>query len=180
MAFRLGPSRCLHGHLADLVLNNHRLALLYNKAAGGDVHLVLQLLERRVPGLKVDMCESVALRRRRGISRTRQHLADLASDLNQTRVAVVEESIIRALLLEDRVDVEAQALAVDLGANKVGAVDKLGVDLDGVARLRDEGTAVALVDRDEADVVEAALGGTDAGRGVDGDLQQVLESSNGW
>lgn len=178
IGFKTRTAHALHRHLADLVFNNHRLALLDNKAAGSHVDFVLQLLERRVSRLKVDLREGVALRCRRGIGGARQDLADLAGDLNQTRVAVVEEGIVRALLLQNGVDVEAQALAVDLGADKVGAVDELGVNLDGVARLRDEGAAVALVDGDDADVVEAALGGTDGCRGVDGDLQQSVGEGN--
>jgi hypothetical protein len=74
-------------------------------------------------------------------------------------------------LLEDGVDIQAQALAVDLGADKVGAVDKLGIDLDGVVRFRDERAAVALVDGDDVDVVEAALAGADASRRANGDLE---------
>lgn len=163
-------SRRLHGNLADLVLDVHGLACLDDEAACRHEHLVLQGLQGGVAGLEVDLGEGVALRSRRGIRSARQDLANLGVDLDDAGVGHAEETVLGALLLQDSVNVEAQAGTVDLGADVVGTVDELSIDLDGVARLRNERTALALIDAHDTDKVEAALAGADAVGGVDGDL----------
>ena len=139
----------LDRHLADLVLNGHRLARLENEAPRTDKDLVLQDLELGMARLELDVRNWVhahaharsldqrniqCLPPMRGLltdvtkvsrCRTRippQDLAGRARHVHYTRVPVADQPP-RRRVLDQAVDLQARLAAVCIGLDVVGAVD---------------------------------------------------------